>query len=282
MEELGLYWIREGKPFNFNKEGFFKLLCLKKGTLTLKLDFKEQPMGANGFLVILPGTEIEVETGPDSEAILLAIAINCIKMDGRVLAADIFRLFVSFYKRPEIGVSAGAMKKIMQIMAMVEDEYVEKEASFDILWSYIKIILLLLVRDRGRDLTIPDKNLERLEGFFSLVAENAKKGKPIRYYAEKLNISTKRLNQVLQSITNKSPSYFIQEQLVIDAKRRLIKGDLTVNEIAYELGFTDRAYFSRFFKFWTGLPPNKFREAYFRKGQEKLFKEGILSFMADR
>lgn len=281
MDGIKLYTIVEEQLFQFNRTGFFQLIFVNSGVAKLKLDMKDHIFRADEILMILPNTETEIETYADTKVLWISFDINVIQIDGRNFVGDIFRLFVSQNKYQRTKVSAETFDNIQRIIPMIFEEYESDTASFEIVWAFLKIILLSLIRDYEESISIPDKNIERLQLFFYLVNEFAKKERRTTFYADKLNISTKRLNQVIQSLTNKSASFFIQEHLIMEAKRELIKGNLTVNEIAYELGFEDRAYFSRFFKKWTGTPPNNFKKVYFQKKNARLYKDGILNYMSD-
>ncbi|MCH5685442.1 helix-turn-helix domain-containing protein [Niabella sp. W65] len=52
----------------------------------------------------------------------------------------------------------------------------------------------------------------------------------------------------------------IQQRVLLEAKRLLQSTDLSIKEIAFELGFVDHAYFSNFFKSHTGATPTEFKE----------------------
>jgi AraC family transcriptional activator of pobA len=51
----------------------------------------------------------------------------------------------------------------------------------------------------------------------------------------------------------------INQRLLLEAKRNLVYTTLTVYQVADSLGFSEPAYFSRFFKRATGLTPKAFR-----------------------
>jgi len=59
---------------------------------------------------------------------------------------------------------------------------------------------------------------------------------------------------------NKTPSTLINERIIIEAKRELYLTDKTVKEIAWELGYEDEYYFSRFFKVNADVSPRLYRE----------------------
>jgi len=77
-------------------------------------------------------------------------------------------------------------------------------------------------------------------------------------YADKLNITVKHLNKIVKTLLNKSTSELINERIILEAKRLISHGKLTIKEIAFELDYEDYSYFSRFFKKNTGLTPLEF------------------------
>lgn len=82
----------------------------------------------------------------------------------------------------------------------------------------------------------------------------------VNYFAEKLNISSKYLSDMLKAVTGKTTKEHIQLQLLEKAKHLLLGSDKSISEIAYQLGFEYPQYFSRFFKEKTGETPKGFRK----------------------
>jgi AraC family transcriptional regulator, transcriptional activator of pobA len=81
----------------------------------------------------------------------------------------------------------------------------------------------------------------------------------IARYAAEIGISSDRINTVVRRATGKSPLALIHSRFILEAKALLDESRLQVAEIADELGFSDAAYFSRFYKRWRGYPPNRRR-----------------------
>ncbi|WP_128544196.1 helix-turn-helix domain-containing protein [Larkinella soli] len=77
--------------------------------------------------------------------------------------------------------------------------------------------------------------------------------------ADQLNVSTNYLGDVVKRETGVHPSHFIQHRTVMEAKSLLKNTDLSVAEVGYRLGFSDHAYFARFFRKVAGLSPSSFR-----------------------
>ena len=81
-----------------------------------------------------------------------------------------------------------------------------------------------------------------------------------KYLADKVNLSSNYLGDLLKKETGKNTKEHINDFLVNKAKTILLNTERNVSEIAYELGFNYPHYFSRLFKKRTGLTPLKYRE----------------------
>ncbi|WP_244228835.1 helix-turn-helix domain-containing protein [Mucilaginibacter endophyticus] len=100
----------------------------------------------------------------------------------------------------------------------------------------------------------------RLAKFNMLIDEFFKQQKFVMFYAEKLHISANYLNILCKKHLKISATELIHQRVCVEARRLLQSGDLSIKEIGFELGFTDNAYFSNFFKSQTGMTPTEFRE----------------------
>jgi AraC-like DNA-binding protein len=78
-------------------------------------------------------------------------------------------------------------------------------------------------------------------------------------YAALLHISPNHLNKSVKAATGKSPSRWIDEAIVLEAKVLLYQSQYTIGDIATELGLEDPSYFSRLFKKYEGITPQAFR-----------------------
>jgi len=81
-------------------------------------------------------------------------------------------------------------------------------------------------------------------------------------YASMLNISLSYLNEVVKQSTGFPVTYWIQQQVMLEAKRLLYYTDLTVKEIACAVGYDDHTYFARLFKKILQCTPLDFRKQY--------------------
>jgi AraC-like DNA-binding protein len=91
----------------------------------------------------------------------------------------------------------------------------------------------------------------------------AKKGLPtVQYIAGALNVSPNYLSGLLKVLTGQSTQHHIHDKLINKAKEKTSTTDLSVSEIAYELGFEHPQSFSKLFKTKTSLSPLEFRPSF--------------------
>ncbi len=98
--------------------------------------------------------------------------------------------------------------------------------------------------------------------FKQLVDANLFRSHEVSYYADRLNISTKYLNDCVQEVLTVSSKSIIIEQLLIRSRHALKFSSKTIKEISYELGFSTPDYFSYFIKNQTGMNPSLLRKTF--------------------
>jgi AraC family transcriptional activator of pobA len=110
------------------------------------------------------------------------------------------------------------------------------------------------------------KTLTRLEEVLTEYFNSdalAEKGLPtVQYIAQTLNISPGYLSGLLRVLTGQSTQQHIHDKLIEKAKEKLSTTDLSVGEIAYQLGFVHSQSFSKMFKAKTNLSPLEFRQSF--------------------
>ncbi|MDP5029460.1 MAG: helix-turn-helix domain-containing protein [Paraglaciecola sp.] len=127
----------------------------------------------------------------------------------------------------------------------------------------VQLILLTILRQQRLEamkVSSVSRESTVLLNFRALIEQHYNQHLAVKDYAAHLHISVSKLNRLCQTLLNNSPKAIIHQRLVIEAKRRLIYTKQSVEEIAEELGFSDPAYFSRFFKQLVGTTAGCFRQ----------------------
>lgn len=108
---------------------------------------------------------------------------------------------------------------------------------------------------------LDDRDRRRIEMLTTLIAAHFREHKPVSFYAQSLGLSGAHLNRLARRETGLSVQGLIAMQILEAARRDLIFTPTPVQSIAYALGFSDPAYFNRFFRRRTGMTPGTFRNA---------------------
>jgi AraC family transcriptional activator of pobA len=104
------------------------------------------------------------------------------------------------------------------------------------------------------------RNIEITRKFRQLLQKNFKSMKKPADYAKHMNFSVSYLNDTVKAVTGFPLTYFIQQEVVSEAQRLLYYSEMSIKEIAYELGYEDDKYFIRLFGKSTGSSPAGFRK----------------------
>ena len=161
---------------------------------------------------------------------------------------------------------------IMGIMQSIEQEYQSNIDKFSqsIIISQIETLLNYSERFYQRQFITRKitnhKILNRLEDMLTAYFNSddlVNKGLPtVQYIAEALNVSPNYLSGILKVLTGQSTQQHIHHKLLEKAKEKLSTTDLSVSEIAYELGFEHPQSFSKLYKTKTNLSPLEFRQSF--------------------
>lgn len=95
--------------------------------------------------------------------------------------------------------------------------------------------------------------------FKQLISEHFQRTRQVQQYAKLLSITPLYLNEAVKEVTGFPASFWIQQKVLWEARRLLVYTSMDVKQIAFELGYDDPVYFSRFFKKGTGMTALQFR-----------------------
>ncbi len=161
---------------------------------------------------------------------------------------------------------------IINILQNIKQEYHSNIDRFsqDIIIAQIELLLNYADRFYHRQfITRKIANhhvLDRLEATLTTYFNSdvlLKKGLPtVQYIAGELNVSPNYLSSLLKALTGQSTQQHIHDKLIEKAKEKLSTTELSVSEIAYELGFEHPQSFSKLFKTKTQLSPLEFRQSF--------------------
>ncbi|AXT18440.1 helix-turn-helix domain-containing protein [Flavobacteriaceae bacterium AU392] len=246
IDAYSIYWIKEGKG-------------------TYNIDFKRYTFNDNVMFFLSPGQVFSVDSESVKEAYKLSFIRDfyCIATHDKEVSCNGV-LFNNVYETPFLKPCESDIKKLDFILENLIEEFETQETGqYDMLQTYLKQFIIHSVRIKKEHFPIKDDVETKLFKDFSLLVEqNFKQMHSVTDYANRLGVSPKSLTKNFQKVGIQTPSDYIKNRLILEAKRQLIYTDDSVKQIAYGLGFNDSAYFSRFFTKSEQKSPLQFKKEY--------------------
>ena len=243
------------------------LLFLTSGVLAMKIGFHPIKIHKNECIIIPAGRVFShsVENfreGQKGEGFICGFSDDF--LIGQIGSRELLQSFdfLTLWNNPIIKLKKQSAKYLVQSFHRVLDEYkINGLQNRLILQSHLIATLCDLKLDYQSLGNHKNKTAVKLTSrFIELINKNVNSKFQVSSYASMLNVSPNHLNKVIKLITHKSPSVWIRESLINESKVLLFQTDLTIQEIASELGFDDQSYFSRLFKKQEGITPIAYRE----------------------
>jgi AraC-like DNA-binding protein len=252
---------------------FYSISIKRASNAKFKYGQQEYDFDEGIMFFIAPGQVLTVSIDSSSEHSGWMLLIHPDFLWNTTLAKSIKRYdFFDYSVNEALFLSDKEESTINNVVQNIKQEYHSNIDKFsqNIIISNIETLLNYAERFYQRQfITRKISNhqiLNRLEEFLDDYFNNdevLKTGLPtVQLVAEKLNVSSTYLTNMLRVITGQNTQQHIHDKLIEKAKEKLSTTNLTVAEIAYELGFEHSQSFSKFFKAKTTLSPLQFRQSF--------------------
>jgi AraC family transcriptional activator of pobA len=263
----GSFEALNAKPVVYN----FYSICIKKnftGKVKYGQTYYDHDAGVLSFFAPGQVTATEIADEQDAEG------------DWLIFHADLLRSYPLFNRIKEYGffsysinealhLSAREEQTIEKIWADIKQEYQGNIDTFsqDVIVSHIDLLLTYCNRFYNRQF-ITRKKISNdvltkfetcLKAYFTDEQRLYKSLPEVQYFSDQLFVSAQYLSDLLKSLTGMTTQQHIHHYIIEFAKGKLMQTNLSVAEIAYELGFEYPQSFNKLFKNKTGMSPNEFR-----------------------
>ncbi|MBE4947962.1 helix-turn-helix domain-containing protein [Chryseobacterium culicis] len=244
-----------------HRDSHYIFTCMESGHVRMMVDFKTVESRDSTIFCVLPG---QVHQG-----ILMKEVCGWFVAVKAELVPDIIRSFFdeSLGEILPLSLSKKLIKKISTTADMLHASYTNEMLStkegFLVVQSLLNAFLGMFALTYSQNTISPasgeSRALQLSRAFRILVRKNFKTMKSPSEYAEALHITRGYLTETVREVTGKPAQHWIHQEILIEAKRLLVFTNLSVKEVAYELGYSDHTYFSRLFSKLEELSPSEFR-----------------------
>ncbi|SPO54683.1 HpaA [Pseudomonas sp. JV551A1] len=247
---------------------FFQVHYVKSGTVRVYLDDQQFIESGPMFFLTPPTVTHSFVTDPGSDGHVLTVRQQLV---WQLIEADASLLPAGMQVRPVCvalaKVPAADLAEARRLGAWLEalsDEFASphpgRDAALQSLTRLIMISLLRLCPNSREATPARHEDLKIFHRFNALVEAHYLEHWPLANYAAQIGVTEARLNDICRRIADLPSKRLVLERLMQEARRLLLFSSSSVNEVCYQLGFKDPAYFSRFFSRYAGLTPGEYRQ----------------------
>jgi AraC family transcriptional activator of pobA len=247
---------------------YYTLIWVQQGKGQVKVDFSEYDFSENQLLAFAPYQPFMLSTNQTIEGVAIHFHPDffCIMKHHDEVACNGV-LFNNIYEPPYVQIDEVAKGTFNMVLEQMKVEMQNPAlAQYELLISYLKIFLITASRLKKEQQPVAISQADETAAPFIL--QNLKNYIELHFktkhsasdYAELLHITPKALAKITKNHFNRTLTNLIAERIIIEAKRELYLTNKPVKEIAYELGYDDEHYFSRFFKNNADVSPQMYRD----------------------
>ena len=238
----------------------YKLIYCNSGTVSIVIDENEFILKPNQVITITSGQIHFFKDLNKAELSILEFTFDFFcKNDHDIELIFHNGLFCHFGMNEVITISKIELFK--DLLQKIELELSQKPYQYLIsVHSNIELLLVEINRSKvanGDEIWKPDA---LFLNFLESVRRHFKNNFTVSKHADLLHSTEAKLNELSKLHTGKTAQNVIYSLIVSEAKRRLLYEDISIKEIAFELGFNDPFYFSNFFKKHTSLSPKNYKK----------------------
>lgn len=246
-----------------HRKDYFICILLTAGNIKLLVDFKQVKIQKNQLLFLLPG---QIQQALDFENTnsgwVLFLDNKMVDEHSRLIIED------SLLNEPILPLSEPDLQWYIQYFDLLFKTYHDhnfggfhKSAVYSLTMPCIyKIASAFQASSDSLLNQYSQRKIELTKKFKRLVWKHYHELKKPSDYARIMNYSATYLNDTIKTVTGFNATYFIQQEMLRESQRLLCYSDLSIKEIAAELGYDDSKYFNRIFTKLCGISPGKFRK----------------------
>lgn len=248
-------------PYGFSIVSPLYHLILAKRIIRFTVDKVPYSLDRPGCIFLSPYQQFLTQNISDISILGFHGDFYCIEYHKKQVACNGI-LFNNIYTPPYIVLELPQyheIETIFQKINVLQNRFESYEEA--LIKAYLQVILALSSKEKQKALPIETQDIiSPYLNFKEIIEEFYIQERTLGFYADYYGTNAQKLSKKIKALFGKPPSVLIRERLILEAKKFLHLTYKNINEIAYELGFEDEFYFSRYFKKEVGISPKKYRK----------------------
>ncbi len=253
-----------GPPPDYAIELYRLYLATHEGT-ALTLEGQEITLGNGQLLTLSPGEDVKFAQGTRLLSLGFHHDFFCIRVQRDEVYCDgvVFNRLTGLpvvpFPKSEHGIVDGRFKELTSILRN------PSPFSHDRALNVLRALLLHAADFKSRSVDVGLHEVQQIKQlsplvlkFQHLVEETFAQRKEAGFYSEALGVTLSKLNRHVKEELGKTVMQVVNERLAVEARVALRSGKRSIKEVAFDLGFIDPLYFSRFFRKQFGRSPSQY------------------------
>lgn len=251
-----------------HRHDFYAAVLFTKGSGMHEIDFQKYNVSEGSLFFLSPGQIHSWELSEDIEGYIFFCSQEFYEIHYVNQKLRNFPFFGSVSFPRKLQLVAQELKRMVSLFKELEKEHQSKNMMKEgFILSLMSQIFIRATRLFSKDFETLASSarlsyFKHYQDFENLLEQHFTAHKSIAYYASSLNISSKHLNRIVQTVVQKTATEIITERVVLEAKRMLMYLDESLVEIAFRLGYEEYSYFVRVFRKSSGMTPTQFMRQY--------------------
>ena len=240
----------------------FQIIAILRGGALVHMDGQQSIHEGPCFITIPMGVVHGFEFHKDTVGFVVTVAQLVLQDEQFIQRFPMQQQLLSQAYIQTMSANDEDLPFIEATLQALADEYEQQQMGKQAMFAWLFYSLLLKL---GRRLLVAEtagksgSHEQRFQRLKQLIDCNFRLHWTVKEYAEALNTTPMSLSRTCKAMGAEPVNQLQQDRLLLEAQRMLIYTSAAAAVIAYDLGFKDPAYFSRFFKRRTGLSPQAFR-----------------------
>lgn len=216
-------------------------------------------------IVVLPAHHTVRPLGVSEDYCMMNIAISVWFREAlKRRNPSLFKENMYYLHRQDFHLDVQQFSMIHRLFCLIRDVSIKDgPRRFDMLADLLEVLFYLLHdyrKQNGVEVYQPSQQEELFNRFYQAIIDHYKESREVRFYSDLLCLSPKYFSTVIKKLTNTRAIDWINGYVLVQAKSLLRnEQQLSIQQIAQRLGFSDQAAFSRFFKANAGVTPSNYR-----------------------
>ena len=238
---------------------------VREGWLELIYNGNELTLQRGDLLIYSPGFQITIIGGSDDyhSVCLIADELSALGTSG---VSNIVR--TAYQPIAELGQpiihlndvqTAHFWQRMQEIIHYQHSAHRYLKESLRTLYTQFVLDLMDVMEQNIGHQQTSERTTELFIAFMRLLTQHFKEHHDIRFYADQLNVTTTHLSRIVRQMTSRTVVDYINHMLFMESAWLLQSTDLTINDIAERLRFSDQSSFARFFSRMKGISPKAYR-----------------------